>query len=107
MADLDDITSLILKAQATEISNPQKAYARYEGAERGLDNYLLSVLGISRDILARKPENPLSKRFLPYYDEIMSGYSRLNESKERIRLIRPRGFPEPDKAPKSDYASSL
>jgi hypothetical protein len=83
MADLDDITSLILRAQAAETAEPEKAYARYEGAERGLDNYLLTVLGISRDTLARNPENQLSKRFLPYYAEIMAGYSRLNANKRR------------------------
>jgi hypothetical protein len=78
MADLDDITGTILRAQAVEVSNPQKAHARYELAERDLDKLLMQEVGISREVLAKDRESPISKKFLPHYDAIMEGYARLN-----------------------------
>lgn len=82
MADLDDITSLILRAQAVEKTNPNKAHARYEIAERQLDEYLLLNFGVSGDVLENNPDNYLSKRFIPYYATIKEGYARLIDCKD-------------------------
>lgn len=80
---IESIEGLIKRAQDSEISDPGKAHARYEVAERSLDTYLVVNYHIARDSLAKYPDHPLSVKFLPYFDTIIKGYGRLEENKKR------------------------
>jgi hypothetical protein len=82
MADIKDIEALVKRAQAMEGSDPHEAHARYEIAERKLDEHLIINFGVSRDILEKNPSHPLAKRFSQYYKNIMAGYERLNANKQ-------------------------
>ena len=72
MADINDITSWIFRAEWLEKENPEKALGMYEAAERCLTELLLKY-GVSID-----PEGPYKWAF----EKIFNGYKRLNSSEK-------------------------
>jgi hypothetical protein len=82
MVNLHDLSALIDCAQTKELADPAGAHARYEVAERKLDEFLTFTLRTTRQYVMQNPDSCYGKRFGPFYQRIQDGYNRLIEQKD-------------------------
>lgn len=78
MVDLHDLGALLDRAYGLEKSEPKEAHARYEVAERLLEQHLITAHGITQEHVLQHPSSAAATLYLGYIQRIQEGYKRLN-----------------------------